>query len=143
MRSLQELYRYAEKENITVDGFPMCRRQALSLMDEDGQCYVALDPGEILDEADERVKLAHELGHCMTGAFYNPFADRESRRRQENRADRWAVTHVVPEEELDEAVAHGCVTLWDLAERFGVPEPFMKKAICLYVHGNLAAEAYF
>ena len=31
----------------------------------------------------------------------------------------------------------------ELAERFGVTEDFVKKAVCLYVHGNLAAELYF
>lgn len=143
MKPLQELYRYAEQENITVDGFQLTNRAALSLMDEDGRCYVALDREKLTGEADERAKLAHELGHCATGAFYNRFASCHCRRRLENKADKWAVRQVVPEQELDDAVAGGCESLWELAEHFGVPEPFMKKAVCWYTYGNLAAELYF
>ena len=29
-----------------------------------------------------------------------------------------------------------------LAERFGVTPEFMRKAVCLYTYGNLAAELY-
>lgn len=143
MKPLQELYRYAEIENITVDGFKLLNREALSLMDEDGRCYVALNREKLMGENDERVKLAHELGHCATGAFYNRFSPCECRRRQENKADKWAVRQVVPVEELDNAVAGGCESLWELAEHFGVTEPFMKKAVCWYTYGNLAAELYF
>lgn len=46
-------------------------------------------------------------------------------------------------EDLDEAIAQGCTEIWELAERFGVTEQFMRKAVCLYVHGNVATELYF
>ena len=143
MRTLEAFYRIAEQENITVDHFPLNTREALSVMDEDGRCYVAIDPARLVDEADARAKLAHELGHCVTGAFYNCYSDYDCRQRHENKADKWAVCQIVTEDELDQAVAEGCVTLWDLAEHFGVPEPFMKKAVCWYTYGNLADELYF
>jgi len=143
MRAVQEFYRLAEQQNITVDLFPMQTREAISLMDEQGRCFVAIDPDRLLDETDERAKLAHELGHCMTGAFYNRYSDFDSRQKQENKADKWAVCATVTEEELDEAVAGGCENLWDLAEYFGIPEDLMKKAVCWYTYGNLAADLYF
>ena len=143
MKALQELYRYAEQENIAVDRFPLQSRQALSIMDEAGCCHVAIDPGQLTGEADERAKLAHELGHCATGAFYNRYSDFDNRQRQENKADKWAICQLVTEEELDDAVALGRVTLWELAEHFGIPEPLMKKAVCWYTYGNLAEELYF
>ena len=143
MRRLQEFYRLAEQQNITVDLFPLQSREALSLMDEDGRCYIALDPAKISCEAEERVRLAHELGHCMTGAFYNQYSDFDCRQRHENKADKWAVAAIVTEDELDEAVACGCESLFDLAERFGVTEDLIKKAVCWYTYGNLAAELYF
>jgi hypothetical protein len=37
----------------------------------------------------------------------------------------------------------GYTEFWELAERFGVTEEFAKKAVCYYVHGNLASELYF
>ena len=45
-------------------------------------------------------------------------------------------------EELDDAVAEGCTELWSLAERFGVTEEFMRRAVCWYTYGNLAVEEY-
>ena len=91
----------------------------------------------------ERVHLGHEIGHCVTGSFYNRYAAADSRDRHENRADKWAVKQLIPVEELDKAVAEGCTEIWELAERFGVTEEFIRKAVCYYVHGNLATELYF
>ena len=71
MRALQEFYRIAEQQNISVDLFPLQMREALSLMDSCGDCHIAIDPQKLKGEPDERAKLAHELGHCLTGAFYN------------------------------------------------------------------------
>lgn len=36
----------------------------------------------------------------------------------------------------------GCDTIPALADRFGVTEAFMRKAVCWYAHGNLAVEMY-
>ena len=46
-------------------------------------------------------------------------------------------------EELDNAIAEGCTEVWELADRFGVTEEFIRKTVCYYVHGNMAAELYF
>ena len=75
--------------------------------------------------------------------FYNRYSDFDCRQRYENKADKWAVAAIVTEDELDEAVADGCESLFDLAERFGVTEELMKKAVCWYTYGNVAAEMYF
>lgn len=54
-----------------------------------------------------------------------------------------AVTALIPVDALDDAVADGCTEVWELAERFQVTEEFVRKAVCWYVHGNMAAELYF
>ena len=87
--------------------------------------------------------MSHELGHCATGSFYNIYAAIDCRQRHENRADKWAITALIPVDDLDEAVAQGCTEVWELAERFQVTEEFVRKAVCYYVHGNVAAELYF
>ena len=143
MKLLQEIYRFADQKNIMVDRFALFSRDALSLMDEDGSCYIAIDPQKISSEADERTKISHELGHCITGAFYNQYSNYDCRQRHENKADKWAIMKLIPVDNLDAAIAEGCTEIWDLAERFGVTEQFMRKAICYYVHGNLASELYF
>lgn len=143
MKTLQQIYHFADQENIVVDRFALSSREALSLMDEDGTCFIAIDPTKIQSEADERTKLSHELGHCMKGAFYNAYSNFDCRQKHENRADKWAVRDLISADALDDAVAAGHTEIWDLAEFFGVTEPFMRKAVCYYVHGNLAAELYF
>lgn len=141
--NLAGLYRFAEEQNVRVDNFSLKKREALSFMDLDGSCYIAIDPGRIRGETDEKMKMAHELGHCSTGSFYNEYASCDVRRKHENRADKWAVKKLISEDELDEAVAEGYTEIWSLAEHFGVTEDFMRKAVCLYTYGNLAAELYF
>ena len=136
-----DLYAYAERRNIDVDWVPMRRATSLSVPLEDGYA-IALDPWKLGTLAQETVCLAHELGHCETGSFYNRFAALDVRQQHENRADKWAIRRLVPAEELDAAKADGCDTIPALADRFGVTEPFMRKAVCWYAHGNLAVEMY-
>ena len=143
MKPLREIYHFAEQENIVVDHFPLRSREALSVMDNDGGCFIAIDPAQIVNEADERTKLAHELGHCVTGSFYNQYSNYDCRQYHENRADKWAIFHLIPVDDLDEAVAEGYTEIWELADRFGVTEEFVKKTVCYYVHGNVATELYF
>lgn len=136
-----DLYAYAERRNIDVDWIPM--RRATSLSVPLGDRYaIALDPWKLGSLAQETVCLAHELGHCETGSFYNQYAALDVRQRHENRADKWAIQHLIPVEELDEAVADGCEDIPALSEHFCVTEDLMRKAVFWYTHGNLAAEMY-
>ena len=140
---IPKLYALAEQENIAVWAFPLPNTGSMSVMDEQGRCFIGMDAGVLDGAAQERVHLGHELGHCVTGSFYNRYAAVDHRRRHENRADKWAIRKLVPVARLDDAIAEGCTELWQLADRFGVTEDFVKKAVCLYVHGNLATELYF
>ena len=140
---ISALYDLAEKRNIEVLTCPLPENGSMSVMTDTGRCFVGMD-GKLRDGGiRERVHLAHELGHCVTGAFYNIHAAVDHRRRHENRADKWAIRQLITESALDDAIADGCTELWELAERFGVTEGFMRKAVCYYVHGNLATELYF
>lgn len=138
-----ELYEIAAREHICIDSFDLGKREALSFMDSDGECSIAIDQRRIHSSLDEKMKLAHELGHCCTGSFYNQWATADCRRRHENVADKWAIQRFLSENDLDDAVANGFTEIWQLAEFFDVSEEFMKKAVCLYTYGNLAVELYF
>ncbi len=140
---IRALYDLAKQQNIEVLPFPMPDNGSMSVMLEDGACYIGMDDGVRDSGVQERVHLGHELGHCITGSFYNIYAAIDCRQRHENRADKWAITQLIPVDDLDEAVAEGYTELWELADRFGVTEEFVKKAVCYYVHGNLATELYF
>jgi len=143
MTELQTLYRYAEQLNIPVYHLPLPRVGSVSMMDEAGFCAIGLDLPHRRTRKELRVRLAHELGHCVTGSFYNRYSRADVRRLHENRADKYAVRVLISEAALNEAFAQGCTEPWALAERFGVDEAFLKKAVCLYTHGNLATELYY
>ncbi len=130
MVELDDLYDYADEHDISVDLFSM--NYAESLSEPIGNGAIAIDPFKIKSSADEKVKLAHELGHCEVGAFYNRYSPYDLVERHERRADKWAIKRLIPKLELDSAVAAGRSGVWELAELFNVTEDFMRKAIAFY-----------
>lgn len=142
MKSLGSLYQFAKKKNITIINVPLPQTGSLALEGPNG-CYIGLDLRQMPNESCHRVHLAHEIGHCVTGSFYSRYTAVDSRQRHENRADKNAIRRLIPVAELDEAVSCGCTQMWELAEHFGVTEEFMRRAVCLYTHGNLSTELYF
>ena len=96
MVDLPGLYDLAEQHGTPVYWFDLGAAESLSLQMEDGSCAIAMDPWRIPTLSDEKVKLAHELGHCETGAFYNRYAARDVRQKHENRANKWAYKKLVP-----------------------------------------------
>lgn len=143
MNETEALYQLAQDEGIPVLTAALPETGSVCLRTEDARCYIGMDEGLLDDGPALRVRLAHELGHCMTGAFYNRWAALDVRQRHERRADIWAIERTVPAGELEKALAGGLTEVWQLAERFGVTEDFIRKAVCWYRFGNLDAEAYF
>jgi hypothetical protein len=137
-----ELFQEAQDSDIPIMYLSIPKNGSMCVQ-TDKRCYIGLDYGVLEDEASKRVHLAHELGHCKTGSFYNRWASMDVRQKHENRADKWAIGYMIPVEALDQAVAEGHTELWDLAELFCVTEAFMKKVVCWYTYGNLATELYF
>lgn len=140
---VKRLYDLARQQNIEVFPFPLPETGSMSVMEDSGKCVIAMDESVRDGDVQERVHLSHEMGHCLTGSFYSIHTAVDCRQRHENRADKWAVQQLIPVDELDDAIAEGCTEVWELAERFGVTEEFVRKAVCWYVHGNVAAELYF
>ena len=125
-----KLYNLAEKSGITVDRFSLPENGSVSLL-HDGKLYIALD-SNIKTNAEERVCLAHELGHCETLGFYNMYAPVDVRSKHENKADRWAIKRLVPEEKYRRALRNGYTDINSLAEFFDVTDEFMEKAVQYY-----------
>ncbi len=143
MKDLRSIYRLAEKKHIDIIPFDLPETGSLAIDMEDGTYCIGMDHQVLETEALQREHLYHEMGHCVTGSFYNRYAAVEYRQKHENRADKWAIRRLISKDDLDDAVASGLTELWDLAEYFGVSEEFVKKAVCLYTYGNLATELYF
>lgn len=138
MISLSSLYQLAESENIPVDCFALKSREAISIMDSDGHCYIAIDPFKLENEEEEIVKLAHEMGHCITGSFYNQWSPYDVRQKHENRADIWAIKVLVSRDELYSYYKRNIMEPWELAEQMNLPEDFVRKAMEYYHEQDLA-----
>ena len=103
---------------------------------------IFLDKGRMKTRAEEESAALHEAGHYATGATHRVCSPYDLVEKHERKADKWAVERKLSAEELDDAVAEGCTELWSLAERFGVTEEFMRRAVCWNTYGNLAVEEY-
>lgn len=128
---IQELYQSAAEADVPVFAMDIPESGSMSLQTPQ-RCYIGMDYRVLDDEASARVHLAHELGHCITGAFYNRWAALDIRQKHENRANRWAYKMLIPREELEFAKAKGITAAWELAEYFEVTEPFLRAAVRYY-----------
>lgn len=125
---LSELYDFADKSGIHVLHFPMREVSSASFPDGD----IIMDCDKLCDNDDEKVHLAHELGHVVNAAFYNIYTPLDLRTRHERVADRWAIRQLIPRDALDRLAADGCVLPHEVAEHFGVTEELARKAIEYY-----------
>lgn len=126
-----QLFQIAETHNIYIDDtFPLDSIKAASCDLENGCCVIGLH--RALKDAAYREHLAHEIGHCITGAFYNPRTPVFTRMQCENRAYRWQMKKLMPWRSLEKAVRLGYTEAWQLAEYFDVSEDFVRKAVEIY-----------
>lgn len=130
--TLEALYNYGNEHGIVFTYFKTAPVDALSVKMDD-YCAVAIDPFVIENTADEKCKCAHEVGHCVTDAFYTETSDAITVARCEEKANRWAIKKLVPKDELTAAVADGYKEVWELAEIFNVTPQFMDKALSYYL----------
>lgn len=124
-----DLYGIAEKRGHVVVCESLTETPSLSLQ-TNKRCYIAID--QRLNVQQEREALAHELGHCEYGGFYNRYSKYDIRAKAERRADKWAFARLVPYGQLMQAVREGVTEVWDLAELFDVSCEFMQRAIDYY-----------
>lgn len=128
------LYELAEAAEVPVYWYSMeTELESLVVETAPGETAIALDPGKLTGLGDEKYKLAHELGHSLTGALYRRNTPLDERGRCEQRADRWAIEHLLPFEALEEAVRSGRDTPAELAEYFQLPQTLVEKAVAYYL----------
>lgn len=121
-----KLYDLADKNNIKIINFKLRHTKSTSVTDGE-QCCIGIDEKAIETQSELRVHMAHELGHCMTGSFYNVYSPIDQRGKHEYRADKWAVTNLIDKELFIEQLKKG-LTQWELAEFFDVTEELIIKA---------------
>ena len=129
---LEQLYKLAEDRGVHVMDFSLPENKAVTI-DMGKECFVGVDPEVFGRECEEKVVLAHEMGHIATGGLYSVEADKTSRKKQEARAEKWAIERLVPKEALKDAIKNGCQDVQSLAEHFGVTEEYMSQVLVYYL----------
>ena len=94
--------------------------------------HIGIDRTKMENDQELNTCLAHELGHCMTGSFYNIHSKFDLREKHEHKANKWTIQECIPFDELLFAFQTGITELWEVAEYFGVTEELIKKAYTLY-----------
>lgn len=130
--NLNDVYAIAEKKRVAIFSFGMMAAESLSYEDDSGDCYIAVAPKLLRSEKEEKIKVTHELGHCVTGAFYSQHTPLVTREICEARATHWSIRQLVPYDDLLQLIKRGIHEPWELAEHFDVPEDFMRDAIDYY-----------
>lgn len=131
-----EFDKIAQKFGIEILEFKCPKNKSISVMNDDGNCYIGIDSN--MTERNEIVHKAHELGHCLTGSFYNRYSKLDIISKHEYRANKWAIKKLIPKDELIEAFEKGIIELWQVAEHFEVTEDFAKQACKFYGYYNEA-----
>lgn len=130
-----KLYLEAEQSGITVlCGAELSLTKSVSVELPDGEMFIGIDDSVMRSRAEERVHLAHEIGHCVTGAMYNIRCPIMPRQRCERIADAYAIKKLVDEDELRQIIDErdGDISVWELSEWFDVTEEFMQKVVKFY-----------
>lgn len=124
--TVNELYDSAEENDVPILEYDLTPFDSMALQDDDFRCCVGLNSKKKFTQAELKVILAHELGHCKTGSFYNRYSKFDLVCQHEYRANRQAVLDLVPYEDLMEALQDGITEVWELAEHFDVTEDFIR-----------------
>ena len=131
-KTLNELYQLAEQSDVDIYDFRLDYTKSISLMESCGDCRIAIDSTQMMSLAEEKTILGHELGHCVTGSFYNRYSPLDVRQKHENRANKRAILTLIPFDELVDVVVSPWNSLYEIAEHFDVTEEFMLMALELY-----------
>lgn len=129
---MKHLLQIASDNDIPIVDMKMNGAEEAMSQSLGGRCIIAIDDRKVKSRADYKVKSAHELGHCITGSFYDERYPVIPRGRLEQRADIWAILNTIPRRPLMKALRQGMTEVWQLAEHFNVTEEFIVKALRYY-----------
>lgn len=121
------LYEMARAKGIHIHNYRFNKLVSMSTVDN-----IGIDKRKIKTSREHKTIIAHEIGHCTTGSFYNLKSKFETIERMEYRANRWAVEQLIPFDKYYQALTAGITEIWQLAEHFEVTEEFMQKTAQLY-----------
>ena len=126
--TLDQLYEIAASRGIEIDDFPMSELRAMSFPEG----WIAIDRRKFESETEYKCALAHEIGHCETGAFYNIHTSARVRESLERLANRFAAELLVPLHALKRAMHRGLLFAEILVRIFDVTLEFIRMVLELF-----------
>jgi hypothetical protein len=96
------------------------------------QYAIFIDQSKFSTTRSMKGAIAHELGHCATGCTHKVCSPIDLVEKHEYIANRWAIERYLPFDVMKDAMEHGYVETWSLADYFDLPEDFVIKAIQYY-----------
>lgn len=133
--TLGQLYAIAASRGIEIDDVPMRELRAVSFPEG----WIAVDRCKFASETEYKCVLAHEIGHCQTGSFYNIHSTRSERELCEHRANRFAAELLVPLADLKRMMHQGLLFAEILMQIFDVTLEFIRMVLELYEYELFAA----
>ena len=134
--TLDQLYESAADCGIEIDDVPMRELRAVSFP----QGWIAIDRRKFSSDTDYKCALAHEIGHCETGSFYNIHSSTHEKELAERQASRFAAELLVPLPKLKHAIINlGVAVNRTLALMFDVTLDFINLVLELFEQELLAA----
>ena len=113
--------------------YPIEFAEAATMQKDGVDCFaVFLDIQNLKGMADLKGKLAHECGHCATGALHKATSPFTLIEKNEHKANRWMFERYFPPEGFATAFSAGYTTAWELAEWFDMPQSTVEKALQYY-----------
>ena len=131
MVSLAEIYEALRAEDVRLYVYNIGFAPAATI-EQDGKYAVFYDPASVLTTAALKECLAHECGHCATGATHRVASPWDLVEKHEYKANRWAIERFLPYAALCKAMEGGLREPWELAEWFDLPQPFLERALAYY-----------
>lgn len=136
-----KIYKLAEKHNVKIINVEIDGKiEAFSLSVNDEK-FICIDRRKIKDNADEKYKLAHELGHHISDAYYEYENDTiykyKAEYEIERKADEYAISLLIPLSELNVVCKMG-YNERQIAEHFDVPQELVTKAFWVYFNEQIS-----
>ncbi len=132
MTSLSTIYQDVRGLDITLIPYSIGFVDAATI-EMDGKYAIFLDFEQFETMADYTAALAHEVGHCATGATHSVSSAFDLIERHEHRANRWSYERYLPFSYLNKLVCRGFSEPWQLAEETGWPESVIRHALHYYL----------
>ena len=131
MKDVDTLYDELSEKGIMFFNYANVQHPAVSVECDNRQA-IFVNERMVNTTAEEKAVVAHEAGHLLTGSLHHVGASWAVVARDEYHAWKFAVHQMISPEDIKKAAQEGDTEIWQMAERFDLPEDFIRRAVYIY-----------